>query len=156
MVSNVLIDNILSDIHNYKGCYALDQMKMIDPSFSEHPSSYVINTYESSFYYGGHWLLCTYFPKTHQFEVFDSLGSTDLIPSMILSHLQKYGHVSSNCPQIQDFSSNYCGMYCISRCISISKGQKLVKFLSNITQNTHSNDYLVKANLIQYIDNIEQ
>ena len=154
MVSNVLIDAILENISNYKGCYALDEMILVNPISSKSTSSYVINTFEKSFYHGGHWLLISYFPKTCEIEIFDSLGSPNLIPSTIIKHLQKYGTVSTPCPQIQGFLSNYCGLYCISRCISIFRGQKLSKFLSNFDQDTVSNDILVKNNLIQYIENI--
>lgn len=154
MVSNVLIDVILENISNYKGCYALDEINLLNPQSSKSTASYVINTYEKTIYQGGHWILATYFPKTGQIEVFDSLGSPRLIPSTILKHLQKFGSVSTPCPQIQGFLSNYCGLYCISRCISIFEGQTLSKFLCNFDQNTDSNDILVKTKLIEYIDNM--
>ena len=90
MVSNVLIDVILENISNYKGCYALDEINLLNPQSSKSTASYVINTYEKTIYQGGHWILATYFPKTGQIEVFDSLGSPRLIPSTILKHLQKF------------------------------------------------------------------
>ena len=154
MVSNVMIDVILENISNYKGCFALDEIDLVNPLSSKSPASYVINTYEKTVYSGGHWLLASYFPKTRQIEIFDSLGSPSLIPSTIINHLQKYGSVSTPCPQIQGFLSNYCGLYCISRCISIYHGQRLSKFLSNFGQDTDSNDTLVKTKLKQYIDNM--
>lgn len=154
MVSNVMIDVILENISNYKGCYALDEMNLFNPLSSKSTGSYVINTYEKTVYSGGHWILATYFPKTKQIEIFDSLGSPSLIPSTILNHLQKYGSVTTPCPQIQGFLSNYCGLYCVWRCISISQGERLSKFLSNFDQNTDLNDILVKTKLIQYIDNM--
>ena len=59
MVSNVLIDVILENISNYKGCYALDEINLLNPQSSKSTASYVINTYEKTIYQGGHWILAT-------------------------------------------------------------------------------------------------
>ena len=142
MVSNVTIDRLCAHLTNYRGCFSLDQIFRI--------KSFVINTFESKYVNGGHWLLATLWGD--HIEIFDSLGRENEIPKKIIEHLSKMGPIRRSRPQLQDFFSPYCGFYVIGRLISIYRRQSLSKFLSNFGKDTSSNDALIKHNVLIFVD----
>ena len=140
MVSNVTIDRLCAHLTNYRGCFSLDQIFGIKREVYKAPSSFVINTFESKYVNGGHWLLATLWGD--HIEIFDSLGREN----------EKMGPIRRSRPQLQDFFSSYCGFYVIGRLISIYRGQSLSKFLSNFGKDTSSNDALIKDNVLIFVD----
>ena len=150
MVSNVTIDRLCAHLTNYRGCFSLDQIFGIKREGYKAPSSFVINTFESKYVNGGHWLLATLWGD--HIEIFDSLGQENEIPKKIIEHLSKMGPIRRSRPQLQDFFSPYCGFYVIGRLISIYRGQSLSKFLSNFGKDTSSNDALIKHNVLIFVD----
>ena len=82
MVSNVTIDRLCAHLTNYRGCFSLDQIFGIKREVYKAPSSFVINTFESKYVNGGHWLLATLWGD--HIEIFDSLGRENEIPKKII------------------------------------------------------------------------
>ena len=154
MVSNIDIDIILKPLSNYAGCYALDDINLVTPDYmGNNVSSFIVNTFEGKYRYGGHWLLVTFFNDRSGVEVFDSLGLSILIPNKIIRALSRFGTVQCTSPSLQNPFSDFCGYYVMARCISISNGQSLEKFYSNFTSDLHLNDTLVKKEIIEYVNN---
>ena len=151
MVSNIQIDSVLNQLVNFSGCYSLDQLDSIKPSPFKGISSYVLNTYESQYVFGGHWLAISFFKNLSLVEIFDSLGMPDLIPPRIKKTLSHFGKVEQNTKSLQDPISDCCGVYCISRIVSISRGQSLAKFLNNFGYDTKKNDILVNKVVSEYL-----
>ena len=152
MVSNVQIDAVLTTLSNYGGCFALDEIHLIKPAAFKDTSSFVLNTFESTFRSGGHWVLLTFFDSDSRVEVFDSVGAPSLIPEEIKVALAAYDNVQYTTNTLQNPFSNFCGYYVMGRCISIYNGQTLQKFVSNFGSSLNANDRVIREKVLQYIN----
>ena len=152
MVSNVQIDAVLNTLANYGGCFSLDEIHLIKPAAFKGTSSFVLNTFESTYRSGGHWVLLTFFNSGSRVEVFDSVGTPSLIPKKIKVALAAFDNVQYTTNTLQNPFSNYCGFYVMGRCVSIYNGQSLKKFISNFGSSVNANDRAIKEQVLQYIN----
>ena len=112
--------------------FVCNELHTITLSKSEF-SSIIVNTEKSTSNKSGHWILLTYFRKNKKLvycEIFDSLAhNISELPMLIVEYIRsldvpvKYSHT-----QIQSYFSDFCGLFCIARFLSILSREDLDKF----------------------------
>ena len=132
MCSNIFLASVLKGFKIFVGVFACDELHTITPSKREF-SSIIVNTEKSTSNKAGHWILLTYFRKNKKLvycEIFDSLAQNIYdFPILIVEYIRlldvpvKYSHT-----QIQSYFSDFCGLFCIARFLSILSGEDLDKF----------------------------
>ena len=154
MCSNIFLINVLKGFKKFVGVFACDELHTITSSKREF-SSIIVNTEKSTSNKAGHWILLTYFRKNKKLvycEIFDSLAhNISEIPMLIVEYIRsldvpvKYSHT-----QIQSYLSDFCGLFCIARFLSILSREDLDKFTKYF-----SNKFLNRNNKIsvEYIFN---
>ena len=154
MCSNIFLISVLKGFKIFGGVFACDELHTITSSKREF-SSIIVNTEKSTSNKAGHWILLTYFRKNKKLvycEIFDSLAhNISEIPMLIVEYIRsldvpvKYSHT-----QIQSYLSDFCGLFCIARFLSILSREDLDKFTKYF-----SNKFLNRNNKIsvEYIFN---
>ena len=132
MCSNIFLTRVLKRFKNFEGVFACDELKTITLSERKF-SSVILNTEKSSSDKSGHWVLLTYFRKNKKLihcEIFDSMGyNTNELPPLIREYIRCLDiHVEYSYTQIQSYFSDFCGLFCIARFLSILSGEDLNKF----------------------------
>ena len=117
--SNIFINNLLKDNKNSKRCFSKDQISLI-----ENNKSIIINLNNSN-EPGSHWIALKRVKNT--IFVFDSFGIGYL--PMAIFKVYKNFKIITNIYRIQHFSSNLCGMFCVSFILfDIKNKDNFIKF----------------------------
>ena len=162
MTSTYFLHNCLKNIPNYTSVLPIDHLDKIESWFETYkgqfPKSFVINTEPSNIESGGHWILATIFKENKYIaiEIFDSLAlGSDLLPNQLRRQLGQLGKLNYSNLQIQSYTSDYCGLFCLYRCLSINAGHTLERFYRSFSMtNLNDNDSKVVTlieNYVQYI-----
>ena len=147
MCSNIFLISVLKRFKNFEGVFACNELHTITLGKSEF-SSIIVNTEKSTSNKSGHWILLTYFRKNKKLvycEIFDSLAhNISDFPMLIVEYIRlldvpvKYSHT-----QIQSYFSDFCGLFCIARFLSILSREDLDKFTKYF-----NNKFLIRNNKI--------
>ena len=130
-MSNIFINNFLKDYKNFKGCFSKDQIKLIGNN-----KSIIINLQDSN-QPGSHWIALKRVKNI--IFLFDSFG-VEYIPIDIFKVYKNY-KIIANIYQIQDISSNLCGMFCV------------LFILYDIKSKNDSNKFLTLFNSNDFLKN---
>ena len=147
---------LLGRFENFIGVFPCDKLDTINLKNRKF-SSVIINTQKSTSDDVGHWVLLTIFTKNETLtrcEVFNSLGGgrTEL-PTLIHDYIRtlqitvKYSNI-----QIQSHFSDFCGLFCAGRFLSIIADESLKDFTNHFKLNflDHNDRRLVKL-IFKYI-----
>ena len=132
MCSNIFLISVLKRFRNFEGVFACDELDALTLA-KKKMSSVIVNTEKSTSNISGHWILITYFRRNKKLvccEIFDSMAyNINKLPKLIVEYIRsldipvKYSHT-----QIQSYLSDYCGLFCIARFLSILSKEDLDKF----------------------------
>lgn len=162
MTSTYFLHNCLKNIPNYTTVLPIDHLDKVEKWFKTYegsfPKSFVINTEPSNVKSGGHWILTTFF-KTNKYmtiEIFDSLAlGSDSLPAELGRQFGHLGKLVYSNLQIQAYTSDYCGLFCLYRCLSINIGQPLDLFYKSFSMtNLNDNDKKVVLLIEKYVEHI--
>ena len=152
MCSNVYLTQVLNRYKSFGGVFACDELRTIDRS-SKKILSIIVNTETAASENSGHWMLITFFNKNKTLvkcEVFDSLAQhkSDL-PSMIQDYIRSLKSPTKySTTQIQSNFSDFCGLFCVARFMSILLNEGLNTFTSNFTTRNLEQNNETSVNLI--------
>ena len=152
MCSNVYLTRVLNRYKSFGGVFACDELRTIDHS-SKKILSIIVNTETAASENSGHWMLITFFNKNKTLvkcEVFDSLAQhkSDL-PSMIQDYIRSLKSPTKySTTQIQSNFSDFCGLFCVARFMSILLNEGLNTFTSNFTTRNLEQNNKTSVNLI--------
>ena len=156
MCSNVYLTSVLKRYTNFGGVFACDELESLElPTVKV--LSIIVNTEPSTSNISGHWVLLTFFRKNKTFvkcEVFDSLSQpmSDYPPA-----LQDYIRslkipVKYSATQIQSDFSDFCGLFCIARFMSVLLNERLDIFINNFNiENLNRNNKISVVLISRYI-----
>ena len=126
MVSNIYLNDVCKYLKNYQGTFSCDGIKK--PNFNNNISTYIFNLSKLN-EKGSHLVAIQINSKAKKVIYFDSFGfpctNKDIL-TFIFSVNNKYEY---NSKQIQDFESNYCGMYCLAFVMHHDSNNKFINFL---------------------------
>ena len=147
MVSNIYLEKTLKYINGFVGVFAADQIS-VDDFNSSLPQYAVVNTKNISDTVVGHWLLLSRYEKDGEIilELYDSFA----YPISILSENLKqvilnldYDYFITNNVNVQHLSSQYCGIYCIGRILSLNNMETLSSHLKMFSLDLSQNDIIL-------------
>ena len=133
---------------------SIDKLSQISISSTEYPVAFVVNT--SPFPQPGHWIVLIFTYDSHCI-FFDPLGPSLPYQSEEISAFVKKNSLSVefNLNQIQDFSSNFCGFFCIAKIISFMSNESHTVFSSHFSiHNTILNDTIVVKRILSLALNV--
>ena len=137
------IEQLMSNHHNFMGCYALDNLLQTPPPPQPYSRSLIINTSYSN-EEGEHWVAVVMKQKACFY--FDSFG-LPILCSEIYSFLLPYRKVSYSEQCIQNMNSKHCGKYCIAFVKQVNNKQSYREFLSLFDQKDLGNNDIIIENL---------
>jgi len=152
MCSNVYLTQVLNRYKSFGGVFACDELRTIDHS-SKKILSIIVNTETAATENSGHWMLITFFTKNKTLvkcEVFDSLAQhKSHLPPMIQDYIRLLNSpVKYSTTQIQSNFSDFCGLFCVARLMSILLNEGLNTFTSNFTTRNLEQNNETSVNLI--------
>lgn len=134
MTTNFELQDILGVFKNFEGVFSLDEFTTQKTPLRK--GCYIVNTENKPI--SGHWLLITV--KKNNIEIFDSLALGEkLLPTSLINFCKRYSKINTSQIQIQNTSSLYCGLYCISRFLSLILKQSLIQFTQCFSKDTTKN-----------------
>ena len=156
MCSNVYLTWVLKRYKNFGGVFAYDELKSLELP-AEKVLSIIVNTEPITSNISGHWVLITFFSKNKTLikcEIFDSLSQpmSDFPPA-----LQDYIRllkipVKYSTTQIQSDFSDFCGLFCMARFMSVLLNEGLNIFTNNFnTENLNRNNKISVKLIFRYI-----
>ena len=156
MCSNVYLSQVLNRYKSFGGVFACDELKSLDLP-TKKVLSIIVNTEPRDSNISGHWVLITFFSKNKvliKCEIFDSLAQpiSNLPPALqdyirLLKTPVRYLTV-----QIQSDLSDFCGLFCMARFMSILINERLSIFTINFNiRNLNQNDKISVKLILRYI-----
>ena len=149
-VSNFYLHDTLSCFQSFMGVFAPDTLpqNIFRERHEGKMEFLIINSEEISSNRSGHWLSFMRYREDGRcvLEFFDSLAIPhSLLPENVkkmiaISHFDIF---KSNLKILQSVASNYCGLYCIARFLSLLNRMRLEKFLSTFEADKVLNDHVV-------------
>jgi len=122
----------------YCGIYPSDLL----PDNPSKPCCFIVNT-DPSHLPGKHWVVI-YLSENSVIEYFDSFGRPPIINN-IQTFINKYGKkLINNKKQIQNNTSNTCGMFCILFIAFKTSGLNMSDFISLFSVDTNYNELLLR------------
>ena len=154
MLDNFYLERVLMPWSITKAITSIDKLSQISITSTRQPVAFIVNT--SPFPLPGHWIALIF---TNDFHCifFDPLGPTlPHQPEEISVFIQKNSlSVEFNLNQIQNFSSDFCGFFCIAKIISFMSNESHSTFSSYFShQNTALNDTLVVKHILSLALNL--
>ncbi len=147
MVSNYFLLDVLGGFENFKGVYAADTIDtgILRKEYSEAPEFFIVNTEPISSQRMGHWITFSRYRENGEvvLEMFDSLAYPLSSLSRNIQQIMKsgsYENFLTNQKVLQTVSSNFCGLYCIARFISLLHKESLKDFLNAFSSDREQND----------------
>ena len=159
MCSNVYLTQVLKRYKSFGGVFAYDELKTVELP-TKKVSSIIVNTEPVGSNISGHWVLLTFFSKNKTLikcEIFDSLAQP--IPDLPIA-LQDYIRllkipVKYSTTQIQSDFSNFCGLFCMARFMSILLNEGLDIFTNNFNiKNLNRNNKISVKLIFRYIKDL--
>ena len=146
VLSNIEINNILSNYKIFNGAFAAD---LVPLKGAEHDQAFIINIDENH-QPGSHWTALVI--KKRRCIFFDPLGS-ELTNMKLLFELKTMGfsHYKYNSKQIQPDRNNNCGYYCIAFIISMNQTPNLANFVSRFVDDIDRNNKICYDFIAKYI-----
>ncbi len=159
MTSTYFLHKCLKNIPIYTSVLPIDHLDKVVNWFEKYkgpfPKSFVLNTEPSNVKKGGHWILVTFFKQNKDvaIEIFDSLAlGSGSLPHQLRIQLGDLGKLVYSKLQIQSFISDYCGFFCLYRCLSINNGQSLDEFYKSFSLvNLNDNDKTVVSLIVNHV-----
>ena len=156
MCSNVYLSQVLNRYKSFGGVFACDELKSLNLP-TKKVLSIIVNTEPLDSNISGHWVLITFFSKNKALikcEIFDSLAQpiSNLPPALqdyirLLKIPVRYLTV-----QIQSDLSDFCGLFCMARFMSILINERLNIFTNNFNvRNLNQNDKISVKLILRYI-----
>lgn len=140
------IDSVLKRYDIYLGTFASDSFRL-SPEMKK--QACIINTDMSSAP-GSHWVAIINDQRSCHF--FDSFGLpiyvTPILSTLKENKIKKYSY---NSYQIQPYTSDNCGYYCIAFVLSYLAGYNYNDFLKNFSTNISKNDNICYNLICKYI-----
>jgi len=138
------INHLLKNVPNYQGSFAVDELNETKVLF--YPSFLVINL-DTRGNNGTHWIAVAIYQS--QIFICDSLGGIlpdKTFPRQLIDFLYPLAttrklHITK---QLQPFSSNLCGLYCITFIKEMSEHNCFCEFLRLFSTDYVQNDTVVK------------
>ena len=141
MIDNIYLESILKPWSTLNQVTSVDKLNSLK-RVSKFPSSFIVNT--NPFPESGHWITIIFMKNFHCIY-FDSLG-----PGMSsqITEIQNFINLNSlslelNLHPIQNFTSVYCGFFCIAKIISNMLNESHFTFASHFSTNLEDNDEVV-------------
>ena len=160
MCSNVYLSQVLNRYKSFGGVFACDELKSLNLP-TKKVLSIIVNTEPLDSNISGHWVLITFFSKNKALikcEIFDSLAQpiSNLPPALqdyirLLKIPVRYLTV-----QIQSDLSDFCGLFCMARFMSILINERLNIFTNNFSaRNLDQNDKISVKLILRYIRELD-
>jgi hypothetical protein len=107
-ISNIFINNLLHEKSFFKGVYSANEEK---PMLSDN-ECIILNLSDKN-EKGTHFIsVCK---KRNKIILFDPIKIFEVIPQSIINYIKKHNaKIVTNNQAIQDYSSDYCGYFCIA------------------------------------------
>ena len=156
MCSNVYLTRVLKRYKNFGGVFACDELELLELP-AEKILSIIVNTEPTTSNISGHWLLLTFFHKNKTLvkcEVFDSLAQPiSDYPSTLQDYIRSLKiSVKHSSTQIQSDFSDFCGLFCIARFMSVLLNERLDVFTNNFNiENLNRNNKISVVLISRYI-----
>jgi hypothetical protein len=129
----------------HAGTFSLDALPSL--GLTGRPHHIVYNTSPST-ESGSHWISIWLASDTTA-EVMDSLGNRPTQPE-VLSFLRRHAsRAVFNASQIQSWTSNTCGLYCLSHGLARCRGRSFAEWLSRFSECTHENDRMMQCEFMR-------
>lgn len=148
MVSNIYLEKTLKHLKGFLGVFAANEIHAVQFNDEIFPQFSIVNTKTSSDDEMGHWLLISrYFNYDEMIlEVYDSFGYPisllhENIKNLIIN--LNYDFLITNNRIVQHLKSQYCGIFCIGRILSIINNESLLEHL-----NIFSDDLFVNNEIL--------
>ena len=123
---------------NFLGVFARDEL----PFINKYPSCFIMNTAKRK-HAGQHWI-AIYFDSNKIANFFDSYGNNPKFFKLD-KYLKKYSNgVIFNKKQLQSWSSQNCGYYCLLFLILRSTGYSIIKFVGFFHESSNKNDEMIE------------
>lgn len=147
MVSNYFLQDVLGRFDSFRGVYAADTIDthILRKEYSGALEFFIVNTEPISSQQMGHWIAFSRYRDAGEvvLELFDSLGYPVSSLSSNIKQIVKsasYESFVTNQRILQPPSSNFCGLYCIARFISLLHEEALKDFLNAFSSERELND----------------
>ena len=139
MTTSLYIHNKLQGFKEYTFTLAADNAHYIVEWYNSNRergtlNSFFVNTNPAAKVQGGHWLLIS-FLKTDKIEIFNSLCMKSIIPKNIIESLKKLGKIIYVNRPLQSLESIFCGLFCISRFLSLTLNENMSSFYAHFPNN---------------------
>lgn len=161
MTSNIFIAQILDVFHSFLGVFPSDEYPKL-PRIKHGVLGAVFNTKSSKEHVCGHWVLISYFIYDYKLifcEIFDSLSlNENILPTNIIEYISSLKtHVKYSKIRVQSLESEFCGIFCIARFLSIYLNECLNVFLAKFdTRELMVNDRKVVVIIRKYLKIINE
>lgn len=156
MVSNFYLADVLGGFKSFKGVFASDTLPENIFCDGEKSMSFIIvNTEDLSSPKMGHWISISKYDEAgiSILEVFDSLAYPISLLSQNIKRMIMRTHfdvLKTNQKILQALTSNFCGIYCIARFVSLLECTSLTNFLKNFGDNRLKNDKIAVDYIRRY------
>ena len=149
-VSNFYLHDTLGSFQSFMGVFAPDTLpwNIFRERHRGRMEFLIINSEEISSNRSGHWLSFTRYKEDGRcvLEFFDSLAFPhSLLPENVkkMIAVSDFDIFKTNQKILQSVASNYCGLYCIARFLSLLHETRLEKFLNTFKVDKALNDQIV-------------
>jgi len=128
------------------GTYPLDALANL--TVAGRPRHLIYNMSPSNRPPGTHWI-SIWLTRDLKAEVVDSLGRRPL-STEVLGFVRRHSASAVFCDQqIQDWTSNVCGLYCLSHGLARARGRSLESWLAQYTERLTDNDERVQCEFMR-------
>lgn len=149
MLDNHYLERVLMPWSITQAVTSVDRLNHLDLSSYTLPYAIIVNT--APYPESGHWLTLI-FDSNGKCFFFDPLGaSLPHQPEAISNFIVKNSlSVEFNLNQIQDYSSAFCGFFCIAKIISFMLNETHLEFSNHFARETKFNDTRVVKLIISH------
>ena len=128
------------------GTFPLDALASL--TVGGRPRHLIYNESPSTRPPGSHWV-SVWLTKDFKAEIVNSLGRQPLAPE-VLSFVRRHSASAKYSDrQIQSWTSNVCGLYCLSHGLARARGQSLDSWMKQFTERLADNDDLVQCEFMR-------
>ena len=157
MVSNLYLNEIASSIPTYRGTFSCDDLINVETRPGMNTCIVNLSRLGET---GSHFTAVSInIPSTGEPECsyFDSFGiecGNDYIKSYIRSFSHSYSYSTV---QLQPYTSQHCGLYCLAYVITCEMGKDMLYFLEHFNStDIHANDRIVTNYINHYFKSINK
>ena len=156
MVSNFYLADVLGGFKSFKGVFASDTLPENIFCGGENSMDFIIvNTEDLNSPKMGHWISISKYEEggSSILEVFDSLAFPISLLSQNIKRMIMRTHfdiLKTNQQILQSLTSNFCGIYCIARFVSLLECTTLTNFLKIFGKIKLKNDRIAVDYIRRY------